>query len=343
MTDDGYRAVFRASPDAILLVDVAGIIREANSSAERMFGYPHAELIGREVEMLVPAAARRGHVAHRRSYAEHPTVRPMGIGMELTAVRRDGTEFPVEIALSPWASGHEQLTIAAVRDVSQRAQLRRFGAAALEASEAERKRIARELHDDTAQRLSALLLRLRMLERDAPEVAGLLEGFREEISTSIEVVRRIARGLRPPEIEDAGIVAALRAHARRMRDANGFQIEIEADPVDGLLDPSGRLVLYRVVQEALGNASRHSGATSAHVSVRRVDSNVVTSVTDQGRGFAVHGANGPDEGLGLLGMQERAAAAGGRVRIESEPGRGTRVTLTLPVSPAPTESGPAGP
>ena len=121
------------------------------------------------------------------------------------------------------------MTIAAVRDVSQQRQLRRFGAAALRASEDERKRIAQELHDDTAQRLSALLLRLRLLERDH-DLGGLLEGFRSELSQSVEAVRRIARGLRPPEIEDAGIAAALRAHARQMRESNGFEVEIRSDP-----------------------------------------------------------------------------------------------------------------
>jgi two-component system sensor histidine kinase UhpB len=252
-------------------------------------------------------------------------------GRELTAASRDGREFPVEVALSPWAHDGESFTIAAVRDVSERKQLRRLGAATLEASESERKRIARELHDDTAQRLSALLLRLRLLERDAPDVAGLLHGFREEIAHSVEEVRRIARGLRPPELEDAGIAAALRAHARLMRDANGFQVDIEADPVDDLLDGNERLVLYRVVQEALANASRHSGTGAATVSVRRVHGGVVTSVTDRGRGFAVDDTMEPDRGIGLLGMRERAAAVGGSVRVESRPGGGTRVVLTLPI------------
>jgi two-component system sensor histidine kinase UhpB len=239
----------------------------------------------------------------------------------------------VEISLSPWTTSQgEALTIAAVRDVTRAKQLRRFGAAALEASEGERKRIARELHDDTAQRLSALLLRLRLLERDAPEVAELLAGFRKDISSSIEDVRRIARGLRPPELEDAGLVAALRAHARLMRGANGFQVDIEADAIDHLLDANGRLVLYRVVQEALANASRHSGARSAAVSVRRVNDSVVAAIADEGSGFAPDEAMAPDQGLGLLGMQERAAAVGGRVRVESRRGGGTRVVLTLPIN-----------
>jgi PAS domain S-box-containing protein len=328
MVGDEYRAVFLAAPDAVLLVDASGRIREANPMAERMFGYERAELIGQEIEILLPAAARAHHVEQRSAYAAHPTARPMGIGLELSARRKDGIEIPVEIGLSPYEA--EGLTIATVRDVSHRKRLRRFGAAALRASEGERMRIARELHDDTAQRLSALLLRLRLLERDAPEVARALDGFREEISYSLEDVRRIARGLRPPEIEDAGVVAALRAHTRGLRDSLGFEVSIDAEPVDDVLDPTERLVLYRVAQEALANAWRYSQQESATVSVHRLDGHVVTTIRDRGVGFTPGAYADPGAGLGLLGMQERAAAVGGRLEVESRPGNGTTVTLFLP-------------
>jgi signal transduction histidine kinase len=253
--------------------------------------------------------------------------------MELSARRRDGSEFPVEISLSPWSSGDEALVIATVRDVTQRKRLRDLNVAALGAAEAERKRIARELHDDTAQRISALLLRLRLAEREAA-ARGIdlgLEGFRDELAACGEGVRRIARGLRPPELEDAGVVAALRAHARALRDGNGLDVQVEADPVDDLLDSNGRLVLYRVVQEALANVVRHSGAERAFVTVRRDEEGVVVEVRDQGRGF-VEGTVSTTlgGGLGLVGMQERAAGVGGRVRVTSETGKGTTVHIVVP-------------
>ena len=202
--------------------------------------------------------------------------------MQLMARRSDDTEFPVEIGLSPLKSEAGLFTIATVRDVSERKRLRDFGVAALQASEAERKRIARELHDDTAQRLSALLLRLRLIERQSTDqvASGYLKGFRDELAACAEGVRRIARGLRPPELEDAGIVAALRAHTRALREGTGFVVELEADAVDDLLGQNSRLVLYRVVQEARSNVARHSGADSATVTVRRGQANVVVSVVD---------------------------------------------------------------
>jgi PAS domain S-box-containing protein len=340
MRSDNYEAVFLASPDGILVVDSRGRIRAANPMAETLFGYRHEDLIGKNVDLLVPERVRSFHAGHREGYAREPRVRPMGIGMELSARRENGTEFPVEISLSPWRDGDESLVIATVRDVTQRKRLRDFGVAALEAAEGERKRIARELHDDTAQRLSALLLRLRILEREAADrgVALGLEGFREELAACGEGVRRIARGLRPPELEDAGLVAALRAHARTLRDGSGIGVEVDSDPVDDLLDPNGRLVLYRVVQEALSNVVRHSGAATARVALRRVDDSVVTTVSDDGRGFTVGTASTTiGGGLGILGMQERAAVVGGRVMIESDRGQGTRVTVVLPIAQAGTD------
>lgn len=331
-----YRAIFGASPDGILVVDSEGRIQDANPMAVKLFGYSREELVGLGVDVLVPEGARAGHATRRREYARHPHARPMGIGMELSARRRDGSEFPVEISLSPYDTDGAPLVIATVRDVTQRKQLRDLGVAALRAAETERKRIARELHDDTAQRLAALLIRLRVIERDAAagDVLDRLQAFREELAACAEGVRRIARGLRPPELEDAGLVAALRAHARALREGTGLDVELDADPVDDLLDPEGRLVLYRVVQEALANVSKHSGATTARVHVRRGEDAVVVSVTDEGRGFREGQQSALGGGLGLVGMQERAGGVGGRVRVQSAEGQGTTVTVTLPLDPA---------
>jgi two-component system sensor histidine kinase UhpB len=176
------------------------------------------------------------------------------------------------------------------------------------------------------------MLRLRMVERDAEKrgIALGLDGFRDELAELGEGVRRIARGLRPPELEDAGLVAALRAHARALRDGSGLIVDVEADAVDDLLDANERLVLYRIVQEALSNVVRHSGAATARVSLSRGDEGVVVRIRDFGRGFVAGTASTTlGGGLGLLGMQERAAGVGGRVSVRSEIGQGTEITVIL--------------
>ena len=199
LSGDEYRRVFEDAPDGIVLVDEEGRIRDLNPRVEELFGYEREELLHREVEALVPEALRADHREHRRSYEESPHPRPMGIGMHLEGRRKDGSRFPVEISLSPLRRDAETHVIAVVRDLTERLRLRRFGSRALEAAEDERRKLARELHDDTAQRLATVLLHLRMAERaDEEERAEILEEVRDEIHETAEGIRRIARGLRPP-------------------------------------------------------------------------------------------------------------------------------------------------
>lgn len=331
----GYRDLFEASPDGIVVVDASGRIRDANPALEELFGYEREELLGREVEMLVPERVRGIHRGERSAFVADPHRRPMGIGMELRGRRRDDSEFPVEISLSPFRDDGDLFVIATVRDVSERQRLRDFGAGALRAAEEERRRIARELHDDAAQRLSNLLVRLRLArnEEDPERRDELLEALREELVDSAELVRGIARGLRPPALEDVGLAAAIRSHVRNQLGMAELDVDLDLWPsVDGL-DPDGRLVVYRVVQEALSNTLRHAGAQSVRVSLRSEDGAVVAEVEDDGSGFdperIVREGRG---GLGLLGMEERASLVGGQLDVESVPSEGTRVRITVPLT-----------
>jgi len=328
-----YHAVFRAAPDGILLVRSDGTIAEANPEALRLFGYPAGELIDRPVEVLVPEEARSRHQADRAGYGRDPQPRPMGIGFELQAVRRDGSRIPVEISLSPLDSPDGDLVIAIVRDLTERRRLKGFGAGALRAAEDERRRIARELHDETAQSLAGLLMRLKVLERRLGDHAAVEDvgRMREWLHDTMEGVRRIARGLRPPELEDVGLVAGLRRFVRERFPST--TVEFDFDGSEELLSPEQSLVAYRIAQEALGNAVRHGGARRVELVVRRHESGkgVWMAVTDDGQGFDPAAVEDPGAGLGLIGMEERAQLAGGHFEITSEPGKGTRAEVFLPV------------
>lgn len=335
-----YRAVFLAAPDGILITDRTGVILDANPAAGEMFGFSLEELLGEEVELLVPESLREAHRAHREDYVAEPHPRPMGIGLELRGRRKDGSTFPVEISLSPFERGGRGLVIATVRDVSQRLRLRRFGTGTLRAAEEERRRLARELHDDTAQQLASALLRLRVAQATAEDErrSDLLDDLREEILRTAESVRRIARGLRPPALEDVGVVAALRGHVRSLREATEIDLVLEEARVSAALDQAlgdaGRLALYRVVQEALSNAVRHSGAGRVTVALAVDDDRIRVEVADDGRGFDRRELDWDEGGgLGLIGMRERAALVGGTFELESEPGVGTRVRVEIPLIP----------
>lgn len=332
-----FGAIFDASPDGVIVTDQNGTILMVNRACESVFGYEAAELVGKPVEALVPDSLRRQHGEHRERYHLDPHTRPMGLGITLRGRRADGSEVPLEISLSPMEVDGEIQVIASIRDVTEQQRLRSFGARALRASEEERQRIARDLHDDTAQRLATILVRLAVLERAGFEGdwRDQLGGIREELKACAEGVRIIARGLRPPALEDAGVVAAIEAHLRTVSIGSDAELVLDADPIDGKLPDEASLILYRVVQEALSNAVRHSGARRIKIRIRADERLLTAEVLDDGAGFRLdHAESSELGGLGLVGMRERAVMVGGSVVIKSSPGEGTQVRLEIPLRTA---------
>lgn len=332
------RRLFEATPTAVVLVDREGTIRTVNPRAAEMFDYEPDDLVGRPVEVLVPEGLREVHREHRREYMEDPERRPMGVGVHLEARRRGGATFPVEISLSPVETDAGFRVMAAVRDLTERKMLRSWGVEAVEAAEEERARIARELHDDTAQRFAALQVQAKValsLDDDERrrEMLGRIHG---QLRDGAESVRRLIRGLRPPALDEVGLVPAVRGQATRRLD-DGVTVRVADEAGEGTTERLGedrRLVAYRVVQEALNNVARHADADRVEVVVRRRDEGTLeVRVEDDGRGFDPGEAEREAAGLGLLGMRERAGAVGGRVELDAAPGEGTTVRLLLPLSP----------
>jgi PAS domain S-box-containing protein len=332
-----YRAIFDASPDGIVVVDASGTVVEVNPKALAMLGYEREEMLGASVEQVVPPSVRGRHVDLRERYMERPVARPMGADLDLRAARKDGREFPVEVALRPITTPEGRFVISVMRDTSRQRRLETLGTGSLRATEEERQRIARELHDDTAQTLAALMIRLRVLARTPDEEARarIHDELHESLEAAVEGIRRIARGLRPPALEDVGVEAAVRAHLRRTFEGTGIEVETELDAVDDRLDAEGQLVVYRVVQEALSNVMRHARAGRVRVRLgvehEGTHAHVVAEVEDDGTGFDAEGAFLQGRGLGLVGMDERARIAGGRLTMASAPGEGCLVRLRIPV------------
>ncbi len=340
LSKEDYKAIFDALPDGCLVVDEGGTIRGANPKIEALFGWEATELVGHKVEDLLPEDIRGGHDRHRERYAATPHDRPMGAGLDLKGQHRDGTTFPAEVSLSPWRGDDGELqVICSVRDVTEYRRLQNFSEGALRASEEERQRIARELHDDTAQRLATLILRVRVLaeESDSGRRRKLLRDVRAEIIDAAESVKRMARGLRPPEIEELGLSLAVQAHARTLEEAGDFSVDVDLGVVDPYLDMNAKLALYRIVQEAISNARRHSGAETATVRLAHEDGAVVAEIRDRGSGFHSGTIMEGSRGLGLIGMSERANMIGGRLTIEAVPGEGTCVRVVVPVSSTESE------
>ena len=221
---------------------------------------------------------------------------------------------------------------------ADRQRLRAVAARAFRAQEAERVRVAHELEGETAQTLSALLLKLRVARRsrDGAPRERLLDELRDDLVGLTDKMRDFALMLHSPTLDEVGLQAAVEAYARVLGAHTGLAIEVRGDGLsDGLLGPEGELAVYRVVQEALSNVVRHAGAAHVRVRLERGPGWVEATVRDDGRGFEVAEAEADEACLGFFGMRERALYVGGAVEVDSAPGAGTRVTVRVPVAEAP--------
>jgi signal transduction histidine kinase len=197
------------------------------------------------------------------------------------------------------------------------------------AQEEERKSIARELHDEIGQAVSGIVLdvgRVKSLPESAP-LRGQLSAISGAAERTAEAVRRIALSLRPSMLDDLGLVAALEWQAREVGNRTGLDVEVRAEDSAGEMPDAQRTCIYRVTQEALRNCERHAGASSVRVGLARAPKSVTLEVEDNGKGFRA----ARTRGLGLLGMEERVTRLGGRLDVKSEPGRGTVLSVELPL------------
>jgi two-component system sensor histidine kinase UhpB len=217
-------------------------------------------------------------------------------------------------------------------------QLRAFSEGAISAQEEERKRIARGLHDDTAQALSSLVIQLerlgKILPPDYPEAVQRLADVRRLAIQTLEGLRKIIYGLRPSMLDDLGLVPAIRWYTRNTLEDTAIRVQYDIPNENLRLHPNLETLLFRIAQEGVNNVLRHSNAS--HVTVRLVQENdhLRLEVIDDGLGFNVSHSQGlalPEKRLGLLGIRERAALVGGEVFIDSAPGRGTRLQVNVPL------------
>jgi PAS domain S-box-containing protein len=343
-----FEQLLEFAPDGMVGVDHLGAVVVMNRQAESMFGYARRELIGQPVERLVPERFRHEHRRHRSVYAKDPHTRPMGAGRLLFGLRKDGTEFPAEISLSSIQTETGALTMTAIRDVAARLRAeahaqeelhrRAIVAAMLTAEEAERSRIATELHDDTVQVLTASLLMLdRIAEAVLPygdaDVGSLIARARTTVEEATERTRRLTFELRPAVLHERGIAQALRAILEHAGEEIGAEISVVAP--DERFDSSLEELVYRTVQEAVANIRKHSHATHITVSVDRLTDRLAGVIADNGQGFDVAAAIDPSTRIlhmGMHAMIERVRMAGGSIHVDSHRGGGTRIVFQVPLS-----------
>lgn len=334
----GYHSVFTAATDGILVLDDFGIVQEANPAAGDMLGFEASSLVGVDVRTLLPADQTQLFSAFQRQLRQRGRVR-----LDAVAVREDGTSFDVEIRGTTYRQGEARRILALLTDVADRKRAERklaqLSRSVLMAQESERARVARDLHDELGQILTALRLELGLLQKRlarSPEQGDeAWRGVTELVTASAQELRRVCQGLRPPLLDDLGLGPAVEQMVERYEERTGIPVALELRLVDP--DPPLRaevaLCAYRILQESLTNANRHAQATQVSVSLLRKEKGLHLSIYDNGRGFEEERLG--HDGAGLTGMRERAHLVGGTLEIRSVPEEGTRITFHVPLAPPP--------
>lgn len=217
-------------------------------------------------------------------------------------------------------------------------QRKKAAASVIKAQEEERKRIARELHDETSQSLTGLVIGIRMVQEIVPDympdVQERLENINDLAHATLNEVHTMAVRLRPSVLDDLGLAAALRSHAKEYTENTGIPVEMQLLGMSHRLTPELETVLYRVIQEALTNVARHSNATSCRVTLRRKEQVIQGVIEDNGQGFDSQTVMLSDEkgrGLGLHGMNERIELVGGSLEFDARPAKGTTIFIEVPL------------
>jgi PAS domain S-box-containing protein len=357
-----FRGLLESAPEGVVIVDEAGLIQIVNRQTEVLFGYPRAELLGQPVEVLLPERFRGRHVRHRTGYQRDPHTRPMGTGLELFGLRRDGSEFPLEISLSPMTLDHgETLIISNIQDVTARKivdERLRAVAADLARSNAELEQFAYVASHDLQEPLRMVASYTQLLARryegklgeDADDFIGFaVDGARrmQELINDLLTYSRVGtRLLELQAIDTSQVVdqvvsdlaaAIAETHARVTHD------HLPTVPGDATQ-------LRQVFQNLIANGikfHRPDEAPRVHVSAKQehaawnfcvVDNGIGIEPQYQERIFALfqrlhNRADYPGTGIGLAICKKIAERHGGQIRVESEPGHGATFVLTLPITP----------
>jgi PAS domain S-box-containing protein len=316
-------AMLESALDAVVTMDARGRVLGWNHAAETTFGYLAHEAVGSDMaDLIVPGSLRPQHRRGLARFLETGEAAILDRRLELTAMHRNGTEFPVELTITRIGLPGPPTFTGYLRDITDRKraekELRASRARLVEATDAERQRIQRNLHDGAQQRLTAVLLTLGRL-RESPDPDELAFAI-EELAAGLQEIRELASGLHPAVLTERGLRVALEALALR----TPVDVELRALPESPLPEPI-EAAAYYVVAEALANVNKHADAAKVLVRATADDERLVVEVTDDGRGGA------DADGGGLRGLADRVEALGGRLAVDSPDGAGTRVLAEIPL------------
>ncbi len=352
-----FRTMLETAPDAMIIVDESGRIAIVNRQAEDMFGYSRAELLGHPVEMLLPEGRREKHVRHRNGYVEDPELRPMGPGLDLLGRRKDGSEFPVEISLSPVRTSSGTFVSSVIRDVTQRHRMEQEIIAARQAAERAQKAntafLAAASHDlrQPVQALSLLNGALRRTVKDA-RAREMIDSQEHSLTAmtnllnSLLDISRLDAGVVTPDIEEfpvQRVIDRLSAEFGRQASHKGLEFSSEPCPVTVRSDPN---LLSEIIQNLVSNAIRYTDGGSVKMVCDCSDGICRLEVVDTGIGIDADqleaifqefhqtktpGSSTEGFGLGLAIVRRLADLLAHDIGVESEPGQGSMFYVSVPI------------
>jgi PAS domain S-box-containing protein len=318
------QAIIDTAVDAIITIDERGLIQSTNPASEKMFGYANTELIGQNVSILMSASSREKHDGYLMHYLQTGYKRIIGIGREVSGRRKDGTVFPVDLAVSEMHADGGGFT-GILHDITRRKELERE---ILEIAGLEQKRIGQDLHDNLGQELTALGLLtdalLEAIREHSPADLDLTCKINQGLKRSLAQVRAISRGL-VAEVNTNGLRAVLEDLAAHVGENPGVHCTFHGDESFALENDSKARHLFLIAQQACANALKHGHAKNIEISLHLRDDLLVLEVKDDGIGIPLR----PQEGLGLRIMRNRAAVIQAGLTIETVEPHGTLVTCAL--------------
>jgi len=325
-------SLLKAAVDGIITISEKGDIESFNPAAERIFGYKEQQVLGKNVHILMPSPHRERHTEYINNYIKTGKANIIGTGREVMGLRADGSSVPLDLAVNEVKTGNRRTFIGILRDITERKRLEK---AIVDASEMERQQIGQDLHDTVGQQLAGLTMMTRALEQkigqslqeEAWELARDVQMVSKLALDALSQVKIISQGLYPVELERHGLGQALEHLAEQ-------QSEIFKRPCEykGIRQtpPLGRTVavhLYRIAQEAMSNAIKHSQASRIIISLSREQGGLRLSVTDNGMGIPSKLKS--TSGLGLAIMKYRANMIGSQLEITTSPQKGTQISCFL--------------
>lgn len=328
MSAERLAAILHETVDAIITIDRSGRIQSYNDAAERIFGYRRREVIGENVNMLMPSPFREEHDDYIQNYLKTREPRIIGTGREVVGRRKDGSLFPMDLAVSEVAVDGVTTFTGIIRDITQRRELENE---ILNIGDEERRRIGQDLHDELGQMLTGIGLMTqnvsrRLAVRNEPE-AEELEQITRFIREADEYARTLARGLVPVEFDGHGLPAALTRLASNASTLFGIKCSFTNSGGSQYIAPTHSIHLYRIAQEALSNAARHGKATQVRLDLAQGEERIRLRIEDNGTGFEPEWSS--KGGTGVRIMRYRANIVGGTLDISESLTGGTVVSCTV--------------